>query len=175
MIRTKRALLAALGAALSAASLAGTTHAAPKPGFLPGTWIGTGTISGRSANAIGTTTFSGKLSFRLKVARDGRVSGTGTWSRTMIGAGRIDAKIAAKTAVRVVGSPTDVRLTGTYRAVGTFSSDDVTRTSTFAPATLNERLRIVRAGTCRVTGKSTFQGVTTTWSAQLAGSGTCLT
>jgi hypothetical protein len=159
-----------------AGSLVATSTAAPKPGFAPGKWIGTGTISGRTSSGGGPlTTFSGKVAFVLTASPDGHVSGTGTWSRTMVGSGPVSAKIVANTSVRVVGTSTAPRLVGTYRAVGTFSGDGITRTSTFAPLKIDELLVIARAGSCRVTGSHTFEGVTTAWSAQLEGSGTCRT
>jgi len=163
------ALLTALAGSFSADG-----GAAPKPGFLPGTWIGKGTISGNGPATEGpATTFSGKLDFVLVASRDGRVKGTGNWSRTMVGTGSVSATIVAKTRVRVTGTTTAPRLVGTYRAVGRFSGHGVTNTSTFAPVSLNEKLVITRAGKCRVTGSHTFNGVTTQWTAQLKGSGTC--
>jgi hypothetical protein len=167
-----------VGAALAGTVVLAATsavEAAPKPGFAPGTWIGKGTISGRTSAGGGpTATFSGKLAFVVRVGRDRRVSGSGSWSRTMIGSGSVDAKIVAKAAVRVVGTSTAPRLVGSYRASGTFSGHGVSRATTFAPAKLDERLLITRAGPCRVTGRHVFRGVTTEWSAQLRGSGTCL-
>jgi hypothetical protein len=166
------AAIAALGIAFGAASVG---LAAPKPGFLPGTWIGTGTISG-SGPAVGgpAATFEGKLAFTMTVRRNGAVSGTGSWSRTMTSVDPgVSAIIAAKTSVQVSGSSTAPRLVGTYRAVGTFVGHGVSKTSTFAPATLNETLVITRAGKCRASGSSTVKGVTTTWTAQLKGSGKC--
>ena len=169
---TPVAVLAAAGAL--AGSLVAGGAAAPKPGFAPGTWIGKGTISGRSSEGGGPmTTFSGAFDFVLRAAPNGHVSGSGTWSRTMVGSGTVSARIVANTRVNVAGSATAPRLVGAYRAKATFSSDGVTRSSTFAPVKLDETLVIARAGKCRITGRHTFRGVTTEWSAQLEGSGTC--
>ncbi|HET9244071.1 MAG TPA: hypothetical protein VFN99_11580 [Gaiella sp.] len=173
-LAARRTLTVILGVALLAASLTAAATAAPKPGFLPGTWVGTGTISGQTAAGEGpVSTFTGKLAFVMKVSPSGAVTGTGSWSRTMVGEGSISARIVAETRTTVAGNSTAPRLVGTYRAVGTFSGHGVTRTSTFAPMKLDEKLVITRAGKCRVTGKHTYQGVTTQWTAQLKGSGTC--
>ena len=166
----------AVAATALVASLATSVGAAPKPGFPAGTWIGKGTITGRGLPTAGPpTVFSGKFDFVMKVGRDGSVSGTGSWYRKMVGTGAVSAVIVAKTRVKVAGDSTQPRLVGTYRVVGTFSGHGVTNTSTFAPVKLSERLVITRAGACKVTGRHTFNGVTTQWAAQLKGSGTCLT
>jgi hypothetical protein len=160
--------------AVAAFAFVGHGAAAPKPGFLPGTWIGKGTISGNGPATEGpATTFSGTIDFVLVASPGGKVKGSGNWSRTMVGTGNVSATIVAKTRVKVAGTTTTPRLVGSYRAIGTFTGHGVTTTSTFAPVSLNEKLVITRAGKCRVTGSHTFNGVTTRWTAQLKGSGTC--
>ena len=62
-----------------------TASGAVKPGLTPGTWTGTGVISGSVTDAAGTTTFSGKVGFRIVVAKDRWAKGTGSWVRTMKG------------------------------------------------------------------------------------------
>jgi hypothetical protein len=74
--------LVALAAALGSTS---TVEAAGKPGLTPGTWKGTGVISGSVTDAAGTTRFTGKLGFRLVVSKKRWVKGTGSWVRTMVG------------------------------------------------------------------------------------------
>jgi hypothetical protein len=55
------------------------------PGLTAGTWTGTGVISGSVTDAAGTTRFTGKVGFRIKVAKDRWAKGTGSWVRTMKG------------------------------------------------------------------------------------------
>ena len=75
----------ALTMVVTALGTAPATGAAAKPGLPPGTWNATGVISGSVTDAAGTTNFSGKVGFRLVVARDRWVKGTGSWVRTMKG------------------------------------------------------------------------------------------
>jgi hypothetical protein len=111
----------------------------------------------------------------MRVGPDGHVSGNGTWQRKMVGSGRVSAVIVAKAPVTFSGSSTKVRYTGTARTVSTFSDGVQTRTTTWKPTTVRETLAIGRAGTCRISGSSTFRGVTLRWEAVLKGSGTCRT
>jgi hypothetical protein len=74
--------LAIIGAALVGAT---STEARAKPGLMPGKWQGVGVIKGSTTDAGGKTTFSGKVGFRLFVAKNLEVSGTGSWVKTMKG------------------------------------------------------------------------------------------
>ena len=81
------AIATVLVAAIAAVALASATatHAGPKPGLLPGKWQGTGVISGSVTDEVGTTTFKGKLGFRINVAKNLEAHGTGSWVKTMNG------------------------------------------------------------------------------------------
>ncbi len=89
------AIATALALALIAAALvsAAATDARPKPGLTPGKWQGTGVITGSVRDAGGKTTFNGKLGFRLIVAKNLEVEGTGSWVKTMRGRGEIAASV----------------------------------------------------------------------------------
>ena len=174
--RTRATLLAAaaLAAAALAAVAAASGQAAPKPGFVPGTWIGTGTISGSSADGPLKTVFSGSISFTLKVAPSLAASGSGSWAMTMKGSGPVSSMMKGSAPVQMRGSGSDVRYTGTQKVSGVVSDGTMSRKLSFSRP-LSGRLVITRAGTCRVSGSSTTGGVTLSWSAQLQGSGTCRT
>jgi hypothetical protein len=75
----------ALATAVLAVGSASAGGTAGKPGLTAGTWTGTGMISGSVTDAAGTTTFTGKVGFRISVAKDRWAKGTGSWVRTMKG------------------------------------------------------------------------------------------
>ena len=168
---------AALGAALAAAALAALTaaaspQAAPRPGFAPGTWIGTGTISGASADGPMKTAFGGSIRFTLTVAPNLAARGSGTWTMTMRGSGPVSSLMKGSAAVRLRGSGSDVRYSGVQKVSGVVGDGSVSRKIGFSKP-MTGKLAIARAGACRVSGSSTSGGVTLRWSAQLKGSGTC--
>jgi hypothetical protein len=158
------------------AAVAATAVAAPtaaKPGFLPGKWQVVGTISGSSSDGPMTTVFGGKLRFTLNVARNLSVGGSGTWAMTMKGTGPVASTMNGTAAVKLSGTSVDVRFGGQQNVTGTVS-DGTLSTPIRMTRPLNGRLVIKRAGQCRVTGTSPMGGgVTLTWTALLAGSGTC--
>lgn len=180
--RSTRLGLAAL-AALACLGLAGTStsQAAPKRGFLPGTWNGTGTISGSAVDGPITTHFGGGIAFTIRVDRKLRVSGTGTWRMDMLGSSdgpsdsAVDSSMQGSAAIRMGGSASGVTFSGTQKVVGEVRMGGVARAISF-DRPLAGRLVITRAGTCKVVGRSALQsGVTLTWTAVMKGSGTCRT
>lgn len=169
----KKATLVLAVVAAVVAALAASAPAAPKPGFLPGTWKGVGTISGKSVDGPLTTVFTGKMSFTLKVAPSYSVGGSGVWSMTMKGSGPIASKLSGSAPVTLSGSSVAVRFTGQQKVSGVVSDGAQSRPIGFTRP-LAGKLVITRAGTCRVTGTSPMgAGVRLTWTAVLAGSGTC--
>jgi hypothetical protein len=182
---TSLARLAA-SAAVAMIALLGTTTlapatAAPKPGFVPGTWVGTGTISGTTIDSPMTTRFNGGISFTLRVDHGLRVTGTGTWRLGMLGAettgsdGAMTSKLKGSAAIALTGSGTAVAFKGTQRVAGAVTAYGVTRPISFTRP-LTGTLRVTKAGTCRVSGGTTLPGgVALRWSAVLKGSGTCRT
>jgi hypothetical protein len=91
--------LAALTLTLSAVALgsasAGDAASQAALRLLPGKWQGTGKISGSITDDGGTTTFGGKLGFRLTVRTDRLVHGKGSWVKTMTGRGLVDSDLSS--------------------------------------------------------------------------------
>jgi hypothetical protein len=165
------ALCAMLG--LVVVGSASATQAAAKPGFQPGTWNGTGTISGKTGDGPMSEVWSGKIRFTLVVGPNRKAGGSGDWALTMKGSGPVGGTMTGAAVLRMTGAATDVRFAGTQRISGTVS-DGVRTSSINFTRPVNGKLVISRAGSCRVTGTSPMgPGVTFTWSALLAGSGTC--
>jgi hypothetical protein len=171
-------LVAALAATL-AGSFSASGGAAPKPGFLPGTWVGKGTISGTSTDGPMTTHFSGGVTFTLKVAKNLSVGGSGTWRMNMLGSEdapseyAVDSTMNGAAVIRFGGPATGPTFSGTQKVTGEIRSGSMKQPISFERAT-SGKLTIVRAGKCLVKGATVIQsGVKLTWSAQLKGSGTC--
>jgi hypothetical protein len=174
----------ALGALLAATTAAGAplNLTGAKPGFLPGTWTGKGTIAGRSVDGPMTTTFSGGTTFTLNVAKDLHVSGTGTWRVNMVGTEDADADDAVNSDLRSIaaikfgGTSTNVTFSGRLYVTGEVTAYGKLRQPVKFDRDLNGRLVITRAGHCKVVGGHTLPGgVTVSWSALLKGSGFCRT
>ena len=111
--------VAALAALLVTLIVATTAPAAPKPGFLPGTWNVTGTISGSAVDGPMSTVFSGSVRMTLKIGKTYRVGGTGTWQMTMRGTGPVNSTMNGAAAVKLSGSAVDVRFAGQQSVTGT--------------------------------------------------------
>jgi hypothetical protein len=169
------AVCATLGLVVTAATLgsASSTWAAPKVGFLPGTWVGTGKISGQTGDGPMSEEWNGNVRFTLVVSPGLTAGGSGTWALTMKGTGPVASTMNGSAALKMSGPATDVRYTGTQKISGSVS-DGTRSTAINFTRPLTGRLVIARAGKCRVNGSSPMgPGVKFTWSAQLAGSGTC--
>jgi hypothetical protein len=158
------------GAALAVASAA---QGAPKPGFVPGKWVGSGKISGTTGDGPMSEVWRGSVRFTLVVGKSLTAGGSGTWALTMKGSGPVGSTMTGSAALKLSGPATDVRFAGTQKISGTVSDGVVSNGINFTRP-LNGRLVIARAGSCLVTGTSPMgPGLKLTWSAQLAGSGTC--
>ena len=167
--------LAALAVTLATTATAGT--AAPKPGFMPGTWIGQGTIAGTVTDDVMTTKFDGRVTFRLKVNQKFVVSGAGSWTQTMFGTQDapsqygVGAMITGNAAITLKGTSTNVTFSGTQKLVTEIRAGSRKTTVKQSEYDLNGRLVITKANACSVVGKTVVQpGVTLTWSARLKGS-----
>ena len=171
--------LLALGATVCLAALAATggsasaAQSAAKPGFVPGKWLGTGKISGKTGDGPMSEVWSGSVRFTLVVTPGRKADGSGTWALTMKGSGPVASTMNGSATLTMSGPATDVRYTGTQKISGTVT-DGVRSTPIGFTRPLKGQLVITRAGSCRVTGTSPMgPGLTFTWTAQLAGSGTC--
>lgn len=167
-------VLAALAIGFTSAS-----HAAPKPGFMPGTWVGKGTIKGYVVDGPMATHFSGGMAFTLKVSPKLAVSGSGKWQMSMLGSQdgpsewAVDSTMNGTAAISLGGSSTGPTFTGTQKVSGEIRSGSM-KTPISMERPLTGKLTINRAGKCLVRGVTQMQrGVTLTWSAQLKGSGKC--
>jgi hypothetical protein len=177
ILATLAGLALLLAGALGGASSAG---AAPKPGFLPGVWLGQGTIKGSIDEYGMSTIFNGRVAFTLKVSPKLAVSGSGSWKLDMLGVQDapsdygVDTTTVGTAAIGLSGTATNVGLSGMQHIEREIRSGG--RSTRMAPLErpLSHRLVITRAGKCRVAGTTQIQpGVTLTWSAKLKGSGTC--
>ena len=175
----KKAILALAVISALVTAVAATAPAAPKPGFLPGTWIGKGTITGTSTDGPYTTHLDGGIAFTLRVDRSLRVSGGGTWKLNMLGSqdgpssSAVDSTMQGTAAITFAGTGAAVTFTGNARVIGEMRMGDIKRPVSFAQ-TLAGRLLVTRAGKCRVVGASQVPGGgTLKWTAVLKGSGTC--
>jgi hypothetical protein len=167
--------LLALCAGLALVAAAGATAARDtvKPGFVPGTWNGTGKISGKTGDGPMSEVWSGNVRFTLVVGSNRKAGGSGGWALTMKGSGPVGSTMTGSAVLRMSGAATDVRFAGTQKISGTVSDGVRTSAINFTRA-VDGKLVITRAGACRVTGISPMgPGLTFTWSARLAGGGTC--
>jgi hypothetical protein len=168
-------LIAALALLLFAAfaGTASATQSIAKPGFPPGTWIGTGQAfaeTGFDGDLI--TSMSGTAKFTLNVSRDGKVTGKGTWTTLQTGAGSVGSKITGIAKVTFSGTPTDVRYSGSQFVTTRFVDAEHSQGTTFTRQ-VTGRLVIKKARSCRVTGGHTVASVGPwvkfTWTATLKG------
>jgi hypothetical protein len=168
-------LIAALALLLFAA-VAGTasaTQSIAKPGFPPGTWIGSG--YGEAEIALDgdlITLMSTTLKFTLNVSRDGKVAGKGTLTRLQTGSGSVGSKITGVAKVTFSGSPTHVRYSGSEVVTTKFIDAEHVQGTTFTRQ-VTGGLVIKKARSCLVTGGHTVAGagpsVKFTWKASLKG------
>ena len=171
-ISTVLAALALVAAAIWAGS-AGASQSAPKPGFAPGTWTGTGILAGTAVDGPMKTVFSGRIRFSLTVSGALAARGAGTWAMTMKGSGPVSSVLKGAASLKVTGSGSDVRYSGTQKVSGTVTDGTLSRPISFSRP-LAGRLVITRVGSCKVTGTSPMgDGLKFTWTAT-KGSGTCL-
>jgi hypothetical protein len=168
------ALLLGLIAAVGAAT---TADAMPKPGFLPGTWIGTASISGSATDGPMHVKFSGRFTFSLTVSKKLAVSGRGHWALTMVGSEDAPARYAVNSntvgsaAVAIKGTSTNVIYAGKQHIEREITMAGKTTQLPPIEADLKGRLPITKATTCKVSGGWQIQpGVTLTWSAKRKGS-----
>lgn len=162
-------------------ALVGATGASakPKPGFLPGTWTGKGTITGSSTDGPMTVHFSGGIAFTLKVAPSLAAKGTGTWRLDMLGSEdamsdeAIDSTMQGRAAISLAGSGTTITFSGLQKVAGEIRVAGTSRPLSFSRP-LNGTLAITRAGACKVSGVTRMpDGVKLVWSAVRKGGSTC--
>ena len=164
---------AALGFVLVAVVLgsASSGEAAAKRGLMPGKWHGMGVISGSITDEAATTTFSGKLGFRLNVAKNLAVGGSGSWVKTMKGRGLVSSTMTGIARLVFTGTGSGIKFGYTETVDGTITANGMTKPVSFdlAPAGF-VRLVITRARTCTAAGTiPTGDGAKITWTAKRLG------
>jgi hypothetical protein len=173
MIR-KLTFVSAIATALSALALEAALSAdsAAKPGFAPGTWHGTATMSGTSSDGPMTTTFSGKVKFTLTVKPSLLAGGSGVATMTLHGTGPVDGTMSGKATLTLSGTGSDVHYAGSEKVSGTVSDGTISRPIGFARQVKGDLL-ITKAGSCKVVGTTKGKGLNFKWTAT-KGTGTCL-
>ena len=175
MNRKMLIVAAGLAVVVSAASLgsASASSTAPKPGLLPGKWQGTGTISGSITDDAATTTFSGKLGFRLNVAKNLTVTGSGSGVKVMKGRGLGHSDMTAIARLVFTGTGRDIRFGYAETVDGTVTANGIRSPVEFERAPPGfVQLVINGARTCSASGTIPVQresGVTITWTARRLG------
>jgi hypothetical protein len=142
-------LAAVVACALGSAS---STSAAPKPGFPSGTWIGNGQMfaeTGFDGDLI--TSMSGSSSFKLKVSKSGKVTGSGTYTVLQTGDGPVASKITGVARITFSGTATDVRYVGKQVVTMKFG-DAVHSNGNTITRNVSGKLTITKARSCRVSG-----------------------
>lgn len=158
---TMSALVSAIAFGL-AASVGG---AAAKPGFAPGTWVGTGTQKGLFSVVPGDASpVDGTAAFTLKVGSSLRASGTLTLrTRMAVDHAGLRGVVVGVATVPLAGSGSAVRFAGTMKLSGKLTDGKLTMPFALAKP-FGGRFLITRAGCLSVTGKTDSQ-LAFTWKA----------
>ncbi len=168
-MRTRLPLAAAVAAlALLPAGASG----APKPGFAPGTWNGSGTTKGIFTLAGQSSPVDGSVRFKLTVAKNLAASGSMTIRSTMTTSiGELDGKMSGVGTLKLSGTGSKVHYAGTLQMKGSLT--DGVMTVPFGQAMpLSGDLLITRAGCAKVVGK-TDQRFPLKWTAVRKGGSAC--
>jgi hypothetical protein len=178
MTLRKIAIAATLALAVVVAALgsASATSAAGKPALPAGTWTGTGVISGSLTDAAGTTSFSGKVGFRLVVSKKRWVKGTGSWVRTMKGSAEFSRSTMTGIAhLRLAGPSNEIDILYAEEVEGTVEvpyakPQPVQFKRGWDDKPLVSQLLITRVTKCSAAGTiPTGEGMKITWTAKPLG------
>lgn len=165
------ALALVLGAAAIASAPA--SEAAGKPGLSPGKWVGTGTITGSVTDEAATTTFSGKIGFRITVRNDLLVHGQGSWVKTMKGRGLVDSDLVGIGQMTVGGHFNDLHFDYIESAEGTITVNGMTRPVAFGNEEFKRgALVLTSVAKCKARGfipTADAGGAKMTWTAKRVG------
>jgi hypothetical protein len=145
----------AVAAAGVAASL---STAAAKPGFAPGTWVGSGTQKGVFSVVPGSVSpVDGRASFALKVSSSRRASGTLTLkTRMAVDHAGMHGVVLGSATVPLTGSGSELRYAGTMKLSGKLSDGKLTLPFALAKP-FSGRFLITRADCLSVAGKTDSQ------------------
>jgi hypothetical protein len=149
----KRKIVAGLGVAAALTSAASVGGAAPKPGFAPGTWVGSGIQKGIFSIVAGDPSpVDGTARFTLTVSKSLQASGSLTLKTRMeVDYSGLRGTVVGTAATVISGTGSDIRFAGPMRLAGTLSDGKVSMPfATTRP--LRGRLLITRAGCASVIG-----------------------
>lgn len=154
-MRTLSVIAALSAVAALAASVAG---AAAKPGFAPGTWVGTGVQKGIfSVTSEDPSPVDGTATFTLTVSPSLRASGSLTLrSRMQIDHAGLRGVVTGIAVTRLSGSGSDVRFSGPMRLTGKLTDGTISMPFALTKHVAG-RLLITRAGCAKVVGKTDSQ------------------
>ncbi len=178
-MKFKKVTIVGLALALGAAVLgtASTSQAGPKPGLVPGKWIVTGTLSGSGQDGVMSISNRGLVRLALNVAPDHSVTGSGTWKRTMTGAGADTKSVIIGTATLKLSGPSrDAKFAGKEYSQGKIWVNGHAVSIGTKGIGLAGTLVIARAGDCTANGSAaipTRPGLKLEWTAKRAINGTC--
>lgn len=168
-MRTRLPLAAAVAAL---ALLPAGASAAPKPGFAPGTWSGSGTTKGIFTLAGQSSPVDGSLRFRLTVAKNLAASGSMTLRSTMTTSiGELDGRTTGSGTLRLSGTGSRVHYEGVVQMKGSLT-DGVMIVPFGRPVSLSGDLVITRAGCAKLAGR-TNQRFPLKWTATRRGGSAC--
>jgi hypothetical protein len=165
MTRSLIAIAAGLVTGVALLAAAGSdAHAAPKPGFLPGTWVGTGIHKGVFTLAGNSSPTTGTVSFTLAVDKSLKASGTLMIKTTMhTSIEDMRGTVVGTGTMKISGTGSDVRYSGTLALKGKLTDGKVTIPFRLTRP-VSGGLRITRAGCTKVSGK-TAQNFPIFWTA----------
>jgi polyisoprenoid-binding protein YceI len=164
--------LAACTVAFGSASASDTGQAALR--LSPGKWQGVGKISGSVTDEAATTTFSGKLGFRLTVRTDRLVHGKGSWVKTMTGRGLVDSDLTGIAMFTIGGWSHKMAFDYLESVEGTITANGIKKPVSFDSGEDFKKasLVITYATKCTAGGfvpVAKESGVEMTWTAKRAG------
>jgi hypothetical protein len=108
----------------------------------------------------------GSAKFTLKVSRDQKVSGTGTWIFQQFGSGPVGSKITGVSKVTFSGTPSDVRFKGTQVVTTKFQDAAHKDGNTFTSEKPQTGVLVIKkANACIVSGGHRTAVGTFTWKA----------
>ncbi len=174
-IRTRGRLSVAALASVTAHALlpAAGASAAPKPGFAPGTWNGSGLTKGIFTVGGQSSTVDGTLRFKLTVAKDLKASGSLFMRMTMKTSlpGDLEGRTTGSGTLKLSGTGSRVHFAGTVQMKGSIT-DGVMTVPFGRPVPLSGDLVITRAGCAKVVGK-TNANFPLKWTAARKGGSAC--
>jgi hypothetical protein len=131
--------------------------ARPQPGFLPGTWVGSGVLKGILVTAGDPSPVDGTVNFTLNVSKSRHASGTITLKTRMeMDNFGLTGFVHSTATVPLKGSSTDLRFAGPIRLEGELTDGKITVPFGITKQ-VSGRLLITRAFCTKVVGGTDSQ------------------